>query len=1067
MKLTLQQQQDIRRHLAGVTLAEDTIDELYDHVLTALAHQPATDKFSIKSVNDLITSEFPDMINTAKEKRKYQRINNLGGFILFVIALLTYWLTMEPTVSFWDCGEFIASAHKLQVGHQPGAPLFWMIGKIFSLLALGNTAKVAYWVNFSAVLASAATIMFLFWTITALAAKVYRKDNPGNRTFGIMAAGAVGALAYTFSDTFWFSAVEAEVYALSSLFSAVTFWAILKWERQTDDRWLVFIAFIVGLSTGVHLLSLLAIPAVTLVYYFRKTLKPSILGTLEAFTAGSLIVGIVQFGVIQYVVLYAAKFDLLFVNKFGLNFGSGSLAFILLIAVLLTMGIRYSIKKKKYNLNLGLLCLTFVLFGFSSYFMLIIRANAKTDINLTNPDNAYSLYDYLGRTNYGSTPLVYGNTFDAKSIDNKVTGNSYRKGKTQYEISGETFNTTYDTNLLFPRTYSQKPGHPQFYQQWLNLADGQTPSFAQNLSFFTSWQLGFMYWRYFLWNFSGRQNDFQGQGDIENGNWITGIKAIDSLRLGNQNNLPQSVLSNEGHNVFYGLPLILGIAGLIYLYRRNRRDALVVITLFFFTGIAIILYLNQDPLQVRERDYAYAGSFYAFAIAIGFGVLALKELLSRIAAAKPSLIAASVIYLLAVPVLMATQGWDDHNRSQKTTARDFAKNYLNSCAPNAILFTNADNDTYPLWYAQQVEGIRTDVRVICIQFLADESYINQLKKQMNQSAPLPISMADDKYVQGKRDYMPYVDYGLTDSVELKDLLTVLTSDHKEDQVEMNDGSYLNFLPTRKLKLSVDSDQLVKTHSIKSADKDKVIPVMEWDFTKAYVGKADLALMDILVHNNWERPIYFATSASDDTYMGLEKYLHMEGYAYRLLPLKTLAGDTGQKEERTNTDVMYTNMMTKLDFSSLKKSVYLDPETRRVLYSTWKFSNTLTSNLIAEGKTAAANHMVDKSMKELPLRNYSLTDTLSRMYTIQNLYALNRTGEANKLAKTTAAYLTQEFDYVSEMEPVYQQAHKRDIEFGLSILSSLERMTAAYQQKEVNQEIKNNFNNLINQFGIKS
>jgi sulfur relay (sulfurtransferase) DsrF/TusC family protein len=1067
MKLTLQQQQAIRNQISGVTLVEDTIDELYDHVLSAIERQPPTAKFSLKAVDALISAEFPDMINTAQAQKNYQRVNNIGGLIVFAIALVTYWLTMEPTVSFWDCGEFISSATKLQVGHQPGAPLFVMIGKLFSLLALGNPAKIAYWINFSAVIASAGTILFLFWTITALAAKVFRKENLNNKTFGIMAAGTIGALAYTFSDTFWFSAVESEVYALSSLFSAVTFWAILKWEKDTNDKWLVFIAFIVGLSTGVHLLSLLAIPAVTLVYYFKKADRPGLTGMIKAFAAGCLIVALVQFGVIQYVVLYAAKFDLLFVNSLGLFFGSGALFFILLIVGIITWAISYSIKKKKYNLNLGLLCLTGVLFGFSSYFMIIIRANAKTDINLSNPDNAFALYDYLGRTNYGSTPLAYGNTFDAKTVDNITTGKTYRKGKSSYEVSGETFKTTYDKNLLFPRTYSMKPGHQAFYREWLGMADGETPSFAKNISFFSSWQVGFMYWRYFLWNFAGRQNDIQGQGRIDEGNWITGIKPIDALRLGNQQNLPQTVLKNEGHNVFYGLPLILGIAGLFWLYRRNKQDALIVVTLFFFTGIAIILYLNQDPLQVRERDYAYAGSFYAFAIAIGFGVFALKELLTKIVAAKSGMIAASVICMLAVPVLMASQGWDDHNRSQKTTARDFAKNYLNSCAPNAILFTNADNDTYPLWYAQQVEGIRTDVRVICVQFLADDAYINQLKKQMSESAPLPISMAEEKYVQGKRDYMPFVDYGLKDSVELKDLLAVMTSDDKGDQVEMNDGSFLNFLPSRKLKLSTDSDQLVKTHSIEAKDKDKVVPAMEWEFSKPYVSKGDLALMDILVHNNWVRPIYFATLASGDTYMGLEKYLHMEGYAYRLLPLKTTADDTGDKEERTNTDVMYANMMNKLDFSSLKKASYLDPETRRVLNSTWKFSNTLTVNLIREGKTTAANHMIDKTMRELPLRNYAITDTLSKMYTIQNLYALNRTVEANKLAKETSAFLTQEFDYISALEPEYQMAHRGDIEFGLSILNSLQRMTAAYQQKAVNQEIKNSFNNLVNQFGVKS
>lgn len=1067
MKLTLQQQQDIRRHLTGVAIAADLIDELYDHILTALEHKPASGKFDMKEVNDIIHSELGDMISTPEEKNTYHRINTIAGFILFGIALLTYWLTMEPTVSFWDCGEFISSASKLQVGHQPGAPLFLMIGRLFSLLAMGDNAKIAYWVNFSAVLASAGTIMFLFWTITALAAKVYRKEKIATKTYSIIAAGAIGALAYTFSDTFWFSAVEAEVYALSSLCTAVTFWAVLKWENDGNDRWLVFIAFIVGLSIGVHLLSLLAIPAVALVYYFKKAERVTVFGTIKAFLLSCVVVGLVQFVIIQYFVLFAFKFDLLFVNSLGLPFDSGAIFFILLVGALLTWAISYSVKKKKYNLNLSLLCLVFVLFGFSSYFMIVIRAKAKTDINLSNPDNAYALYNYLGRTNYGSTPLLYGNTFDAKSTENVKTGNTYRKGKSHYEISGETYKTNYDKNLLFPRTYSQKDNHPAFYKQWLNLSDGETPSFLQNLRFFSSWQVGFMYWRYFLWNFAGKQNDFQGQGGIDNGNWISGIKALDGARLGNQHGLPQSVMTNEGHNVYYGFPLILGIAGLIWLYRRNKQVALTVITLFFFTGLAIILYLNQDPLQVRERDYAYAGSFYAFAIVIGFGMLAMKELLLKVASAKTSIVAAGLISFIAVPFLMGTQGWDDHNRSHKTTARDFAKNYLNSCAPNAILFTNADNDTYPLWYAQEVEGIRTDVRVVCIQFLPDQAYINQMKKQLNLSAPLPIKMAENKYVDGTRDYIPYMDYGLTDSVELKDLLAVMTSDNKADQVEMNDGSFMNFLPTRKLKLSINSDQLVKTHTIKAADKDKVLPEMEWNFNKSYVSKGDLALLDILVHNNWERPVYFATSASDDTYMGLEKYLHLEGYAFRLLPLKPAINERGEKEDRTNTDVMFSNMMNKLDFSAFRKSSYLDPETRSMLFSTWTLNNTLTSNLIEEGKTQQANLLLQKSLRELPLRNYSIRDTVSRVYTIQNLYALNRVNEANKLAKETSAFVSQEFDYVSTLEPELQLAHRRDIELGLFVLNNLDKITAGNDQKRVNQEIKAEFNKMVNQFGVKS
>jgi hypothetical protein len=1064
MKLTAKQQQAIRLHLNEVTLAKDTVDELFDHILSALEHKPDSAVFKLEEVQEMIHAEFPGMINTPAEKQRFHRINNFAGLILFAIALVTYWLTMEPTVSFWDCGEFIATASKLQVGHQPGAPLFLMIGRLFSLLALGDTTKIAYWINFSAVLASAATILFLFWTITAIAAKIFRREKLSSKTYSIIAAGAIGALAYTFSDTFWFSAVEAEVYALSSLFTAVTFWAILKWEAEGNDRWLLFIAFIVGLSIGVHLLSLLAIPAVTLVYYFKKNTRLTVWGSAKAFLMGCLIVAAVQFFIIQYFVLFAAKLDLFFVNTLGLSFGAGAVFFILLCGGIISWGIRQTIKKQLYNLNLALLCLVFILFGFSSYFMIIIRADAKTDINLSNPDNPYALYSYLGRTNYGSTPLLYGNTFDASTIENKETGNQYRKGKTQYEIAGKNYDTRYDKNLLFPRTYSQKEGHPAFYRQWLGLAENESPSFQQNLQFFASWQVGFMYWRYFLWNFSGRQSDIEGQGGIAQGNWITGIKSLDTLRLGNQANLPASITTNEGHNVYYGLPLILGIAGLFWLYRRNKQDAMVLLTLFFFTGIAIIIYLNQDPMQVRERDYAYSGSFYTFAIFIGLGLLAVKELLAKIADHKTSLALAGIL-CCTVPILMGTQGWNDHNRGDRTTARDWAKNYLNSCAPNAILFTNADNDTYPLWYAQQVEGIRTDVRVLCVQFLSDPNYINQMKKEMNLSGPLPVTMEEDKYVEGTRDYLPFVDYGLTDSVELNDLLAVMTSENKEDKVQMTSGEYLNFLPTKKFKLTVDTEQVVSTNTISAADKNRVTDAMEWDFNKSYASKGDLALLDILAHNNWKRPIYFATHVSDDTYIGLDKYLYMEGYAYRLLPFKT-KGDERDKSEKTNTDIMYHNVVDKMDYSAFHRASYLDPQTKAFVNNTWSGINTLASNLINEGKPAQATRVLQKCMRDLPLRNYSMIDTLNRMGTIQNLYALHHENEANQLTKDTSAYLLQELDYIATLDPEFQQAYLREIRLGLYVFGGLEKFSAQAQQKELNKVIKSNLLRLADQFGVK-
>ncbi|MBE9598730.1 DUF2723 domain-containing protein [Pedobacter sp. MC2016-24] len=993
----------------------------------------------------------------------YKRINNLAGFTLFGIATLVYWLTMEPTASFWDCGEFISASDKLQVGHQPGAPLFLMIGKMFSLLAMGNTAKIAYWVNFSSVLASGATIMFLYWTITALASKLYPREKSIIQIMSIVAAGAIGALAYTFSDTFWFSAVESEVYALSTLFTAIVFWAILKWEENMDNRWLVLIAFLVGLSIGVHLLSLLAIPAVVLVYYFKKTSRPDFTGTLKAFAIGCLLVGIVQFGLVQYLVLFAAKSDLFFVNTLGFGFGSGAMAFIIALAIGLSAAIYYSVKHQKHRLNLGLLCLTFLLFGFSSYFMIVIRANAKPNINLSNPDNPYSLYGYLGRTNYGDTPLLYGKTFDAQQTEITETGTDYRKGKERYEVSGKDYKVAYDKNLFFPRTYSNKPNHPEFYKSWMGLAENETPGFLQTLSFFSSYQVGFMYWRYFMWNFSGRQSDIQGQGNLTQGNWITGVKPLDAIRLGNQSKLPPSISANEGHNAFYGLPLLLGVAGLIFLYRKNKQVTLVIATLFFFTGLAIILYLNQDPLQVRERDYAYVGSFYAFAIFIGFGMLAVKDLLSRYASARLSLIAASLICLLTVPVLMGSQGWDDHNRSDKYTALDWASNYLNSCAPNAILFTNADNDTYPLWYAQEVEGIRTDVRVVSLQFLGDGDYINQMKKQANLSAPLPISMTPDKYQKGVRDYLPYIDYGFKDSVELKDLLSVLTSDNKEDRVEMQGGSFENFLPTKNFKLSIDADQLVKTHTIDAKDQDKVVPQMEWNFNKNFASKSDLALFDILVNNKWERPIYFGSSLSEDTYIGLSKYLYLEGYAYRLLPFKKAENDKRDKSQVTNSEVMYSNTLHKLNFKGFNKAKYLDPESRRIAQDTWTFQNTLASNLIQEGKTEKAAQIMTKAVKELPMKLYTIQDTLNRLETIQNLYSLNDTNQANLLAKNTVSFLDQELNYIATLPQHQQRAALHEIQVGMYVLNGLNELTAKGGNLKLNEEIKQKYKQLENTF----
>jgi len=986
---------------------------------------------------------------------KYKRINNLTGFVIFFLASLVYWLCMEPTLSFWDCGEFIAASFKMQVGHQPGAPLFLMIGRLFSLLAGTDVTKVAYWVNFVSVISSGATIMFLFWTINAIALKLIKLENgkmTGTQLFTVIAAGTVGALAYTFSDTFWFSAVEAEVYAISTLCTAIVFWAALKWEVQLNDKWLLFIAFMIGLSIGMHLLSLLIIPPISLLYYFKKSAKVTLWGTAKAFVAGCLVLGFIQFGIIQYLVLFAAKIDFWSVNSLKIDFGYGALLFLIGVAVMFTFAVRYSIKKGLYRLNLALLSTILVLFGFSSYFMIIIRANAQPHINLSNPDTPLSLYSYLSRTQYEEKPLLYGQFFDSKPIDIKEKGTSYRREAHSYEVSGKQYSYVYDKNTFFPRIYSNKPAHIKFYQSWLGLSADQSPTFWNNLNFFNSYQVGFMYWRYFLWNFSGRQNDTQGQGSATEGNWTTGIKRVDALRLGNQNQLPPSITENAGHNSFYGLPLLLGVLGLIYLYQKDKKATFVLGTLFFFTGLAIILFINQDPLQVRERDYAYVGSFYVFAIFIGMSVFALKNYLQKLFTSRTGLVIAATITLFAAPVLMALQGWDDHDRTGKTTALEMAKNYLNSCEPNAILFTNADNDTFPLWYAQEVEGIRTDVRVVNLQFLPTASYIDQMKKAQYKSDALPITITKEKYKDGVRDYLSYIDYGLTDSVELKDLLAILTSDHNDDKIQMNDGSYENFLPSQNLKLSINATEVISSHTIPSNQKHLIADKLEWKFNKNHLLKSEMVMLDIIANNRWKRPIYFAPNLSEDTYIGLDKYLHLEGFAYRLLPLAPKSGVTNDKSERTNDALAYQHYQN-FELDGFKKAKYLDPESRRVLYSTWAFANTLSANLIQNNHIQQAEKVIKMSMDKLPLKNSSISDTLNKISLVQNLYAIKNHKEANRIIEETSHFIDQEFNYILSLTNKEQTELIYDARQGMYVLQAFNELAKIYQQGNIANQLK--------------
>jgi hypothetical protein len=1001
---------------------------------------------------------------------KYNKINNLIGWICFLVATVTYTLTLEPSVSFWDCGEFIASAFKMQVVHQPGAPLFLMIERFFSLLAFGDVTKVAYFMNLGSAIASAATILFLFWTITALAKKMLVKADEEINTskmISIMGAGAVGALAYTFSDSFWFSAVEAEVYALSSLFTAIVFWGILKWEAHADepqaDRWLLFIAYIMGLSIGIHLLNLLTIPAIAFVYYFRKTVKPTTAGIFKTFIVGVLILAVVQYGIIQYLISFGAYFDLFFVNTLGMGFGTGVLFFALVLITALVLGIRHSIKHRKHVLNLALLSTVLIIFGYASYAMIVIRAKADPNLNNSDPDNAFALLGYLNREQYGDRPLLFGPNYNSQRVAVKEGKNLYRKGEDKYEIAGKKTDYEYDRKTPFPRMYSDDPRHVEYYRDMTGLDETQFPTLFDNIGFLFKYQIGNMYMRYFMWNFVGRQNDDQGQGSLYEGQWLSGIKPVDGILLGNQSNLPPSIVESKAYNRFFFLPLIIGILGAVWHFKRNQKDAGIVALLFFFTGLAIVLYLNQKPLEPRERDYAYAGSFYAFAIWIGFGVLAIREWLEKKVTPKNAAIGATVVSMFAAPIIMAAQGWDDHDRSTKMVAHDIAVDYLESCAPNAILFTYGDNDTYPLWYAQEVEGIRPDIRLVNLSLFDTDWYINGMKRKMNESEPLPITMKESQYVQGVRDVMYYQDYKIAGSVELKSILEVLLSDNDEDKVQVTETTKENFIPTKNFHITVNKEDVLKTGTVNPADADKIAPIMQWTFNKGYVTKGTLAMFDILAHNNWKRPIYFASTVPSDQYNGLDSYLYNEGLALRLMPLTP---DTAaNRAELINAPVLYNNVMTKFKWGNIKDAKYLDPQSAddiSIFSNVW--NNTVTG-MLKEGKVGEAKKAANKYLEVMPTKFYGMRSMMGTYFMAENFYTLGETAKANEIVTRCADYIQKELIYLADVSDSKNRlVGMQNVRLGMSFLNQMANTAAQYKQMPLADKLNNQFRALETRFG---
>ncbi len=1066
--------------------------------------------YNIKHLHSFINFVGNNQIFQKTFEMNYNKVNNIFGWVAFLIATVTYVLTLEPSTSFWDCGEFIACIFRLQVAHQPGAPLFTMIGKVVSLFSMGDNTKVAYWANMASALSSSATILFLFWTITALAKKLLVKkgeEPTSTNTISIIGAGMVGALAYAFSDTFWFSAVEAEVYAQSSLCTAVVFWAVLKWDAHADEpganKWIVFIAYIMGLSIGIHLLNLLVIPAIALVIYFNKSKNITTKGTINVFLLGCVITGVVLWGIIQFTVKGAAFADLFFVNTLGLGFGTGAIVFFALLLTVIIAGIYYTttssqpaiitaaasfvlllalssgiiglfagvaivalleyvvkIREKRFALNSFLICTAFILFGYSSFVMIVIRAKAGTNLNNSDPQDAFALNGYLNRDQYGDTPLLYGEYFDSKPIEQTEGAKIYRRGETKYEVAGSKIKTVYDHNTLFPRMFSQKPGHDQFYRDWTGLGSNESPSFASNMKFFFNWQVNQMYTRYFLWNFVGRANekDWTGDNPEIDGAWISGWNFNKVL--------PDAVLQSKSYNRLYFLPFIIGLLGVIYHFKRNQRDAGIVGVLFFFTGLAIVLYLNQDPRQPRERDYAYAGSFYAFAIWIGLGVLAIADFISKKANKKMAAIASTAVCLIAAPALMACQEWDDHDRSTKMSAHDMAYNYLNSCAPNAILFTYGDNDTYPLWYIQEVENVRPDVRIVNLSLLGTDWYIRQMKKKMNESEPLPITMPDDKFKAGIRDVMYYNDAKINESIEVKEIFDFLTSDNKDAKAQMESGELINYLPTKNFKITVNPDEVIKNGAVPANKRDQIETVMEFKYPGNYVAKDNLALLDILAHNNWKRPVYFTVTMPNENMIGMEKYMYNEGFAFRLMPLKP--DTTTNALEANNTLTMYNNIMTKFKWGNMKNAKYLDHESITMFYPliTRLYLN-LVENLTKEGHPDLAKNALRKYMEVTPDLTPTSDAIIRKFYLCEAAYKLNEKGVADKLINQVHKHVTNTLNYNYTL---YQDGKtdikNSNIQLSMSLLNGLLPLSqknnpALY--KQVTQDLKN----YEQKFGVSS
>lgn len=1076
--------------------------------------------------------------------KQIRLLNIIFGWIVFGVAGAVYLLTIEPSASLWDCGEFIAASYKLQIGHPPGAPLFLLIGRVFTLFAGANTAHVALMVNTVSALASAFTILFLFWSISHFSIKILGiKDcySFGEKT-AIIGSALIGSLSFAFTDTFWFSAVEGEVYALSSLFTAVVFWAILKWENEANkpwaNRWLILIAYLLGLSIGVHLLNLLAIPAIVLIYYFRKY-KPSFKGILVAVVATAGILGGLIYGIIPGFIQGATLFERFFINILRFPYWTGVIVYLFLLASTLVFGLFLSHKRRKVVLNTIILAIMVICLGYSSYATILIRSNANPPMDQNNPENVFNLLSYINRDQYGERPLIYGQNFNApvkeikhkKSIyspeNNRIDSVSYKQ-KVCYEPEYST---------LFPRMWSNSPAHINAYLQWTSLrkedyfmprieADSsiirdeagkiiydynqpkKNPGSFANAKFFINYQLRHMYLRYFMWNFSGRQNDFQAQfkNEVTHGNWITGLNIVDKQRLGSQLDMPRKFEENKAKNRYFMIPLVLGLFGLVFQLQNAKKDFWVVGMLFLFTGIAIVLYLNQTPNQPRERDYAYAGSFFAFAIWIGLSIMAIFKisreglkkhvnryhlttvfilslsliidiLLNHSLSITPSVILAvflfyiigglsyilgkfirsaslaafiTVLIGLSSPFLLAFENWDDHNRANRFFARDIAANYLNSCEENGIILTLGDNDTFPLWFIQEVEGIRKDVRIVNLSYLNASWYIEQLERQNYKANPLPFSLTYDKYKPGKREVVYLIEL-VNSAISVRDAIDFVAHDEPEYKTIPWTDRTVDFIPQNKFFITADKERVLENGALHPANKNRFVSTVPFEINRKFIQKNQLMVMDLLATNNWKRPVYFAITVADNYYLNLSDYFELAGLTYKIVP--AYMKDEFYSFGGINPEIAYERLINNFEYRNIgDSSLHYDHTSTSMLLNLRNNMIITAAKLVSVDKKTEAIELLDKVGQHFPddVFPYDLI-CLSMAESYRNV---GLAGKSMTVINQIYRNLKIELDYYSILKERFKMQHIGEINYALQTMSQIVALLNEMEQHQKARDFAN-------------